>query len=334
MSPKKAKPAPPAKKKKAQKTPASPAPIQAPAWKIALSILALAALGWQFSQLAHIKIRQRIRIVPMGQIAAQGRANGNVSAPVSIKAGPEGTLFLLSHFADQGFFIQKFNAGFSYEKSRWFETKKKQKEFVDPTCMTVLPDSSLVIAERSGKASRFDADFKKTGEFKLALSEVVELEASDDGGFYALDPLARKVIKLNADGSKSGTESEEFNQPGRMTLSSSGNVAVLDQHEGLYLIRVLGPNLKALREIPVPNVHPSPPDYLAAGANDSVALNNSEGSRGVLFYDLKSGDFIGETLGVGQEAMLHPGFCAGDRKTGDYYLHFGVGLQKCRLPLE
>lgn len=296
-------------------------------------MLILAGLLWQSWGMARMKAAQRLNVSPMAPVALQGQEDGHVSAPQAMAYGPDGSLFILSRF-EKGFFIQRFNSAFQFEKSRWF-LKDRDKDLSDPVALAAQDDGGLIVAERGGRALRLGPDFKTLGEFKLPAGEVAGLDRGDDGTLYLLDPVARKVLALSPEGGiKAESQAKKLSSPKHLALSGSGRLAVLDETRKGLSIKVFTPALALERVIPVDNVIPSPPNRVAAGAGDTVAVNDAYGSRGILFYRVSDGRFMGETLGLGEEPMIHSGFVGGDRRTGDYYLHFVTGLMKCRLPLE
>jgi hypothetical protein len=301
---------------------------------LAAVLLLVAVLVFQAFHMVRMKVRQHIRVLPQAPILAQGDTPGKVTGVIDIKAGPEGTLLTLSK-QPKGYFLQRFNAGLAFESGTLFDPQKKPL-FKDLVALLVLNDARVLVAERNGRLIRLSKDFKVEAEFKLDLIEIRSMGLSQEGQLWVLEPLAAKILVFSLEGrllSEFGGP-KTLESPRALVVTASGRAVVLDQAKDAYFLKIFSPSGKFERALRVENVSPSPPDTLAAGPAELVALNDAAGARGVLFFDVARGRFYGETLGAAgsDEPMVHPGFVSGDPKTGNFYLHFGPGLLKCRIP--
>ncbi len=303
----------------------------------ALTIL-LGIFAWQTIAIAKLKTSQRVRMVPAGALVPQGEGDGKISNVVGVEVGSDGKVFVMSVWP-KGIQLQRYSPDMVFEMARWIDpvTKgKKAPQIIDPTALAISPVNTIYVAQKDGKIITLDTDFRFKSALKLDMTELQDLEILGNGDLLVLDRLARRLRVHHPDGKLvSEFGSKKMISPKRLTLSSSGMAVVLDEVGGRYVLKVFSADNKFSRSVIVQNVAPSGPNQLGAGANDGVILNDSHGVRGVLFYDVARGIFVGESLGASSgEPFLNPGFVSGDRRQGTYFLHFGPGLQKARLPLE
>jgi hypothetical protein len=53
-----------------------------------------------------------------------------------------------------------------------------------------------------------------------------------------------------------------------------------------------------------------------------------------VIYDLKTGDFLGESQGTNDNQLfISPGGCGADKYTQTVFIHSANGLTRCRMPL-
>jgi len=289
-------------------------------------VIVLAAFGVGAYRSAAQKVAQHVVAPRIGNILRQGDTSESISALQALKALPGGGFATLMHRPD-GWRVQLWDEMLNLKTVADIPVKAVG-ELVDLAC---LKDGQLWLGARDGRIWRLDAKLKPTAPFASGIKDLRGLDGLPDGSVAGLDVTDGELWRLGSDGKAlSSTPSPEAVIAKNMAVFPDGALALLQVRKGGVWVCVLDAAGKLERRIEIKGIIEAAPTRLATSGN-VILVNDSRGSVGVVYYH-RSGKPLGNTIGVGQFPIAHPGWVGGEASGKIAYIHYADGLVKVGLP--
>lgn len=305
---------------------------------VALALLAvLAGLGGQAYYVARAKAAMKFDFDRNGAILGQGVADGLGTGPQSIAGDAKGDVFFLDGQEREVMRLQKFDANIKYV-CKYQPTRADQVlgHAIDVDCDA---KGNVYVLENNGVILTLDNDLRFLNTAKVQVNDPAAMAVSADGRIFVaargdnkvqiFDGSGRSLGEFGAPGTKSG----DLARPCKITFDGAGRLAVLEDTADVPRVKVFDKDLKLERSFRLVGVHLCPPLRIGADTLGLMYLNDFDGNKGILVYNLASGKQIGEVKGTSQgDVIVTPGSCGANHYAQRIYVHTIPGMIPCAFP--
>lgn len=347
MATKKKAAAPKAAKTKAVKAPAAAAHAQPKAAggrgkgaMIALGMLAvLAAIFVQIYVKARHEASLKFDMVRMSRNIVQGLADGQGVSPQALQGDKDDNLFFMEGMGPDPTRLQKFSTQSDFIAK--YVPKKVDDLIAGGVDLDVDEEGQPWVLLKSGEIKVLSSDLKR--HIKTIATRVpgpTGIGLHPDGRVFVSSMNDNKLVIFNRDGIRQGElggmaagKGEKIVTPVRLRVSASGLIAVLELGSSGLHMKVFGADLKLKQQWDVTKVQWCEPVKIGVTVDDKLTFNDQIGGHSLVIYDMKTGNFVGESKGTTDNGLfISPGSSGANKYSKSIYVHSVNGLTHCRLP--
>jgi hypothetical protein len=297
----------------------------------------IVGLGVEVTMMARHQASLKFDAIHVGKVIPQGMDDGQARSPQGLQGDKDDNLFFLEGQGDQPARLQKFDSMGNFLKKY---VPKKVDELIDGAVdLDVDQDGGPWVLLNKGQIRILSPDLKYLRSIAVPVGGPSAIGLGPDGRVFVASQSDNKIVIFDASGKKlgefgaQGTNSGDVTNPVRMRVTVDGLIAVLEQTPTGLHCKVFGPDLKLKTQFDIKNVPWCDPLHIGVTVDDKLMLNDQLGNRGLLVWDLKSGDFVGESTGCTDNSLfISPGGGGANKFSKAMYIHSINGLTHCLMP--
>jgi hypothetical protein len=300
--------------------------------------VALIALGLEIFSTAKKQAALKFDMVRTGKNIPQGMAAGQGQSPQGLQGDKDDDLFYLEGMGADLPRLQKFNAQVDLVGA--YKPKKASEMLTGAVDIDVDQDGGPWILLKNGDIQVLDKDLNFVKTVSSHVNGPSGIGLGPDGRIYVSSQSENKVVMLNQEGIRAGefgapgTKTGDLASPVRMRVTQDGLIAIMELGSTGLHMKVFGQDLKLKTQFDLSKLSWGEPVRLGVNAEDRMFVNDPIGGRGLVMYDLKSGDFLGESQGTNDNQLfISPGACGANKYSSTVYVHTISGLIHCRMPV-
>jgi sugar lactone lactonase YvrE len=305
---------------------------------VTLGLLAvLAALGGQAVYMARARAAMKFDFIRKGDIIGQGLADGQGTGPKSLAGDSNGNVFFLDGEDRSEMRLQKFDADMKFVAK--YKAAHADEALGHALDVDVDAKGDVFVLQAAGQVLVLDNNLRWLSAFKVAVNDPSCMAVSADGRVFIGSRGDNEVQIFQADGRAAGvfgapgTDSGDVVSPARLTFDGEGRLAVLEDLPGVLRVKVFSKDMKEERDFKLADVPMCAPLRIAGDSRGLLYVNDFDGGKGVMVYNLDKGKEVGQVKGTNQgDLFITPGSIGANRFTGRIYVHTIPGLIPCAMP--
>lgn len=308
-----------------------------------VAVLLLAGLGVQTWLMARHRASLTFDMVRTGAPIAKGLGNGELMGAFAVDCDGEGNVYTIDNVSTQDPRLQKFDISDAFVSR--YKAVHPAEDLMDPRDMAVAKDGTIAVLLRSGHVVMLDHALKYQGGFNTNLDSPSAIGIDSKGRVLVASLSANKVVLFNKQGhiqgefGAPGTKSGDLANPARLRVLGDGRIVVLEVTPVGMRFKVFGPDLALQRQFTAPETPWI--DSMELGVNgDDVAIINAPGNdrssdKGVIFYDLNTGKYLGNSKGTtAGDLFVAPGAIGGNPWSRDFFVGTISGYYRAVIPIK
>lgn len=333
---------------RAEKAPAQARTAKAPAgdgkgskmWMVPLIMLAaLVLVGAFVVHHARYLASLKFDMVKEARTVPQGHDRGQATGLANVCGDKQGQTFVLESDGTNPVRLQRFDRQESPDTLVYQGTKPGQdlKDAVDVDCDA---QGTVYVILKDGRIQVLDNNLKYLRTIVTGIFSPTALSVNSEGRIYVADQQQNKVVYFDTKGLREG----ELGAPGTATplvspvlmrVTIDDELVVIENTETGLRGRIFTKALALRKSFLADKIKYAPPVRLGVNGQDKAFFNDPAGTHGIACWDLRSGDYVGESQATKDGSQfISPGCIGGDRYNATVYVHTVEGLIKCELPIE
>jgi hypothetical protein len=307
-------------------------------WMVPLVMLvALVLVGAFVVHHARYLASLKFDMVKTARVVPQGHDRGQATGLANVCADKQGQTFVLESDGTNPVRLQRFDAQMSPDTLVYQGTKAGQdlREAVDVDCDA---QGTVYVVLRDGRIQVLDNNLKYLRTIVTGIFSPSAVSVNSAGRIYVADQQQNKLVFFDNKGLREG----ELGTPGSgtplvnpvlMRVTGGDEIVVIENTETGLRGRIFTKSHSLRKSFLVDKIKYAPPVRLGVNGQDKAFFNDTAGNHGIACWDLRTGDYFGESQSTKDGSQfVSPGCIGGSRYSATVYVHTVVGLIKCELP--